>query len=99
MHPDLITRYADERLPRYTSYPAAPHFSASVRPETYAGWLADIQPERVGSLYVHIPYCRRMWRAGDRIVREADARNVVRAVAAAFDAYRARSARTHSPAL
>src|SRR6266700_748260 len=27
MRPDLIARYADERLPRYTSYPTAPHFT------------------------------------------------------------------------
>ena len=40
MRPDLIARYADQRLPRYTSYPTAPHFSAAVGPETYAGWLA-----------------------------------------------------------
>jgi oxygen-independent coproporphyrinogen-3 oxidase len=38
-------------------------------------------------------------RRGDRIEVEPGARNLVRAVAAAFDTYRDRSARTHSPAL
>ena len=40
MRPDLIARYADQRLPRYTSYPTAPHFGAAVGPDTYAEWLA-----------------------------------------------------------
>ena len=44
MRPDLIARYADERLPRYTSYPTAPHFSAEVGSETYARWLGTIPP-------------------------------------------------------
>ncbi len=65
MHPDLIARYADERLPRYTSYPTAPHFSAAVGPETYGAWLGGIRKDAVGSVYVHIPFCRRMcWYCG-----------------------------------
>ena len=33
MRPDLAACYGQERLPRYTSYPTAPHFSAAIGPE------------------------------------------------------------------
>ncbi|GHG89046.1 oxygen-independent coproporphyrinogen III oxidase [Pseudodonghicola xiamenensis] len=50
----------DARVPRYTSYPTAPHFSAAVGPDTYANWIEAI-PERASiSLYVHVPFCRRL---------------------------------------
>ena len=42
MRPDLAACYGQERLPRYTSYPTAPHFSAAIGPETYAEWLKAI---------------------------------------------------------
>src|SRR5215475_10303927 len=31
---------AERSVPRYTSYPTAPHFCAAVGPRTYAAWLA-----------------------------------------------------------
>ena len=65
MRPDLIAEYAEQRLPRYTSYPTAPHFNAGVREATYAEWLGALAPGTVGSLYVHIPFCRKMcWYCG-----------------------------------
>ena len=45
------------RVPRYTSYPTAPHFHAGVDHETYAGWLRALPPYSPLSAYVHIPFC------------------------------------------
>ena len=33
---------AERNVPRYTSYPTAPHFSAKMGPDTYAAWLAAL---------------------------------------------------------
>jgi hypothetical protein len=32
MKPDLAAYYGEARLPRYTSYPTAPHFSSAIGP-------------------------------------------------------------------
>jgi len=72
--PELLARYADSRLPRYTSYPTAPHFTPAIGPDTYAGWLAELPDTATGSLYVHIPFCRRMcWYCGcNTVVTQRD---------------------------
>jgi oxygen-independent coproporphyrinogen-3 oxidase len=44
-------------VPRYTSYPTAPHFSAAVRADVYAGWLRDLPAAATLSLYLHVPFC------------------------------------------
>ena len=65
MRPDLAACYGQERLPRYTSYPTAPHFSAGIGPDAYAEWLAAIPPNACASLYLHVPFCRSMcWYCG-----------------------------------
>ena len=65
MRTDLAARYGDERLPRYTSYPTAPHFSAAVGYRDYAAWLEEVEEGLTGSLYLHVPFCRAMcWYCG-----------------------------------
>lgn len=62
---DRLKPYFDERLPRYTSYPTAPAFSAAVEAKTYAAWLAALPATTKASLYLHVPFCRSMcWYCG-----------------------------------
>ena len=62
--PQTFARYAAMRVPRYTSYPTAPHFSAAVDEVQYRSWLESLPDERV-SIYLHIPFCREMcWYCG-----------------------------------
>ncbi|WEX91731.1 oxygen-independent coproporphyrinogen III oxidase (plasmid) [Sinorhizobium garamanticum] len=65
MQPDLVAKYGEARLPRYTSYPTAPRFSPTIDAGTYGGWLAATPAEKPVSLYLHIPFCRSMcWYCG-----------------------------------
>lgn len=48
-----------EAVPRYTSYPTAPHFHAGVDAATVRGWLERLDGGPI-SLYLHIPYCDRL---------------------------------------
>jgi oxygen-independent coproporphyrinogen-3 oxidase len=64
MRPDLAAKY-DLRVPRYTSYPTAPHFHPGVTPGTYGGWLKEMDPRLELSLYLHIAFCAEMcWFCG-----------------------------------
>ena len=61
---ELLARYGDARIPRYTSYPTAPHFSPDIGETHYRSWLASLPPIKA-SLYLHIPFCRAMcWYCG-----------------------------------
>ncbi|MDH4987138.1 oxygen-independent coproporphyrinogen III oxidase [Aminobacter anthyllidis] len=55
----LVERYAAP-VPRYTSYPTAPHFNAAISATTYGSWLRALPKGATASLYVHIPYCDRL---------------------------------------
>ena len=48
---------AERSVPRYTSYPTAPHFSAKIGREEARAWLGALSPDATLSLYLHVPYC------------------------------------------
>ncbi len=50
----------DAKVPRYTSYPTAPHFSNDVGPDLFSDWIGQIAPHSTVSLYIHVPFCRRL---------------------------------------
>lgn len=57
---EIFARYAAMRVPRYTSYPTAPHFSPAVDHAEYRRWLRAVPADEVVSIYLHIPFCREM---------------------------------------
>ena len=64
MKAEILARYADRPLPRYTSYPTAPHFGAFGE-DDYRLWLGEVPPGSDASLYLHLPFCRSMcWYCG-----------------------------------
>ena len=50
----------DSRVPRYTSYPTSPQFTATVGSSDMDRWITQIPERSEISLYVHIPFCRRL---------------------------------------
>ncbi|CUW87196.1 oxygen-independent coproporphyrinogen III oxidase [Rhizobium pusense] len=59
MNIDLLHKYSGA-VPRYTSYPTAPHFHEGIDNTTYRGWLGALGHRNRLSLYLHIPYCDRL---------------------------------------
>lgn len=55
----LLAKYSGA-VPRYTSYPTAPHFHEGVNCDIYAQWLQELADRDTLSLYIHIPYCDRL---------------------------------------
>lgn len=65
MRSDLAKSYGQDRLPRYTSYPTAPHFSPAIGEADYRQWLRSIPVRQPASIYLHVPFCRSMcWYCG-----------------------------------
>jgi oxygen-independent coproporphyrinogen-3 oxidase len=63
--PNTFARYAAMRVPRYTSYPTAPHFSDAIGEAHYRSWLQGLPAHEAISIYLHIPFCREMcWYCG-----------------------------------
>ena len=59
---DVFRKYGlfDARVPRYTSYPPANRFAAGTGQRHMPDWLDQITPGTPLSIYVHIPFCRRL---------------------------------------
>lgn len=63
--PDRLRRYATANLPRYTSYPTAPHFAPVAESEWRERLATEIRPTDPLSLYLHIPFCQALcWYCG-----------------------------------
>ena len=50
----------DAKVPRYTSYPTAPHFTRDITAGDFVNWIEAIPEGSQISLYVHVPFCRRL---------------------------------------
>ncbi len=62
---DTLAKYRGARLPRYTSYPTAPHFSDAVDAAVYGSWLGTWKDDEPLSLYLHVPFCQQLcWYCG-----------------------------------
>lgn len=53
-----LALHAARPVPRYTSYPTAPHFSGDVNAADAAGWMLTLPDDARVSLYLHVPFCR-----------------------------------------
>ncbi len=59
-----ILKY-NQQVPRYTSYPTAPHFNSQINGDVYKEWLQNLSSKENLSLYLHIPFCQQMcWYCG-----------------------------------
>lgn len=87
----------DARVPRYTSYPPANHFVSEAGHRNQLDWLGAVSDGSDVSIYIHIPFCKRLcWfcacrTQGTQTMRPVDAyievlRKEIRAVRRAMPA-------------
>lgn len=64
MKPSWLS-HLDARVPRYTSYPTAPHFHSGINGQVFDQWLREADLSKPVSLYVHVPFCIKLcWYCG-----------------------------------
>lgn len=62
---DTLLAGYDSAVPRYTSYPTAPHFHPGVGADAYSARLATLDPRQPASIYLHVPFCEKLcWYCG-----------------------------------
>ncbi|MEM6466655.1 MAG: oxygen-independent coproporphyrinogen III oxidase [Pseudomonadota bacterium] len=61
-HVNILRDYGlfDAKVPRYTSYPPANRFELGIGARYQAEWLKNLPPDDPVSVYIHIPFCRRL---------------------------------------
>ncbi|WP_108816304.1 oxygen-independent coproporphyrinogen III oxidase [Loktanella sp. Alg231-35] len=59
---DTLSRHGlfDAKVPRYTSYPPANHFQSDVGMRFQTEWLSHVRHDEAVSIYIHIPFCKRL---------------------------------------
>lgn len=59
---DTLSRHGlfDVKVPRYTSYPPANHFQNDVGQRCQVSWLSSVHRNEAISVYIHIPFCKRL---------------------------------------
>lgn len=60
-----VLSYYPTAVPRYTSYPTAPHFSEGLGVSVFNDLLGNLNVDEPISIYIHIPYCDKLcWFCG-----------------------------------